>query len=569
MCLFVFLPRCSAKYFSDLARSLRPLFPHRHLLLTARSVLASSNPFAEQVKASSPCLSPLDTLVAYLIYERRRCRVCCDGCSCTAIPSGACGASNTDTVTPPSCYHPYLDVLPTSYGTPLSMGRTCWKLMMPHTATAAVQLRERALASFARITAFFEAHPAVMKWTCGHADPHSAEFSPSAAMEDHIWSWCAINSRTVYVDESTSRTSTGGLRIPAAASNGEHYALAPFLDMLNHSVSADVDGRYDATLDAYVLTTNSAIASQSEAFIMYGGHDSTALLCEYGFVVPNNPNDAALLDGAIAGVVSCLTSLSSGVRRPPTAAHSSPRLQELADMWLYDTLQSSMPTRGRIARTPLQLSSLFDAKVLAHKDRLLSAHSLSDSLACGWDGPSYRTLVAARILAMSKAELSEWAAVMSGAEISHDNECLAGWIVGVACKRELARCGVRISQAESLVLDAVGAGASGWGHQEWTAFVRSRALPLERTDLFTRENDSLYLSTSTAGSGSDEHTAAFTAWLQCVGEAERRVHLPGKQCASCRCVEDTWVAHVALLLTTLAWSAVTSVTVITETVKRR
>lgn len=68
-------------------------------------------------------------------------------------------------------------------------------------------------------------------------------------------------------------------------------ALAPFLDMFNHSNDADVEVNIDIKNNAYILKTLRSYKKYDQVFIKYGSHSSHKLLLEYGFTLSRNPND--------------------------------------------------------------------------------------------------------------------------------------------------------------------------------------------------------------------------------------------------------------------------------------
>ena len=65
-------------------------------------------------------------------------------------------------------------------------------------------------------------------------------------------------------------------------------ALAPFLDLLNHSCTARVQTFYDPVLQSFTIKTLLPVQPGEQVFILYGPHDNAFLLCEYGFVLPDN-----------------------------------------------------------------------------------------------------------------------------------------------------------------------------------------------------------------------------------------------------------------------------------------
>ena len=104
------------------------------------------------------------------------------------------------------------------------------------------------------------------------------------------WAWFTVNTRAVYLSRDQSFGKHHG-------SSGEEpsdcLALAPYLDLLNHSVNVAVKAGVDIHKDTsgYQIVTKTKIKKYKQAFINYGPHDNTKLLLEYGFFVPNNPHE--------------------------------------------------------------------------------------------------------------------------------------------------------------------------------------------------------------------------------------------------------------------------------------
>jgi hypothetical protein len=66
-------------------------------------------------------------------------------------------------------------------------------------------------------------------------------------------------------------------------------ALAPFLDLLNHTSEAETSAEFDETSRCYVLKTVKPYRRYRQVFIKYGHYCNRQLLVNYGFTVPQNP----------------------------------------------------------------------------------------------------------------------------------------------------------------------------------------------------------------------------------------------------------------------------------------
>lgn len=109
------------------------------------------------------------------------------------------------------------------------------------------------------------------------------------------WSFFAVNSRSVYFNlEKISVKHIESVRtVQKLLKDEPTLALAPFLDLLNHSCTAGT-GLYIKNTNIeplYQLYTTSVFSKYEQIFISYGALDNIKLLTEYGFIVPNNKYD--------------------------------------------------------------------------------------------------------------------------------------------------------------------------------------------------------------------------------------------------------------------------------------
>jgi len=101
------------------------------------------------------------------------------------------------------------------------------------------------------------------------------------------WAWFTVNTRAVYLSCETR------LNNQSSVDSDECMALAPYLDLLNHSFEAEVAAGLNihSSSNGYQIVTRKRISKSSQAFINYGPHDNTKLLLEYGFSLPQNPHE--------------------------------------------------------------------------------------------------------------------------------------------------------------------------------------------------------------------------------------------------------------------------------------
>ncbi|KAB1283716.1 SET domain-containing protein 4 [Camelus dromedarius] len=96
-----------------------------------------------------------------------------------------------------------------------------------------------------------------------------------------LWAWCTVNTRAVYMKRPPR---------PCLSAEPDTYALAPYLDLLNHSPRVQVKAAFNEETRCYEIRTATSCRKHEEVFICYGPHDNHRLLLEYGFVPVRNPH---------------------------------------------------------------------------------------------------------------------------------------------------------------------------------------------------------------------------------------------------------------------------------------
>ncbi|KAM6100698.1 SET domain-containing protein 4 isoform 2-T3 [Theristicus caerulescens] len=174
------------------------------------------------------------------------------------------------------------------------------------------------------------------------------------------WAWCTINTRTIYMKHSQRE---------CFSLEPDVYALAPYLDLLNHRPTVQVKAAFNEQTRSYEIWTNSQCKKYEEVFICYGPHDNQRLLLEYGFVAIDNPHSSVYVSS--------------------------------------DTLLRYFPP----------LDKQRNAKLSILKD-----HGFLENLTFGWDGPSWRLLTALKLLSLGAHEFTCWRRTLLGDVISARNE---------------------------------------------------------------------------------------------------------------------------------------------------
>ncbi|KAM6439014.1 SET domain-containing protein 4 [Rhynochetos jubatus] len=291
-------------------------------LLTTGTVLSSC--LGEYIMKWKPPVSPLIALCTFLIAEKHA------------------GEK--------SPWKAYLDVLPKTYTCPVCLERDVICLLPEPLRKKAREQRTTVHELYMSSKAFFSSLQPLF------AENTGTIFNYSALQ----WAWCTINTRTIYMKHSQRE---------CFSLEPDVYALAPYLDLLNHSPNVQVKAEFKEQTRSYEIWTNSRCKKYKEVFICYGPHDNQRLLLEYGFVAPDNPH---------------------------SSVYVSP-----------DTLLRYFPP----------LDKQRNAKLSILKD-----HNFLENLTFGWEGPSWRLLTALKLLSLGADEFTCWRRTLLGDVISARNE---------------------------------------------------------------------------------------------------------------------------------------------------
>ncbi|NXN12796.1 SETD4 protein, partial [Indicator maculatus] len=302
-------------------------------LLTTGTVLSSC--LGEYIMKWKPPVSPLLALCTFLIAEKYA------------------GEE--------SQWKPYLDVLPKTYTCPVCLEPDVVSLLPEPLRKKAQEQRTMVHELYISSKAFFSSLQPLFAENTGTIFNYRA-------LE---WAWCTINTRTIYMKHSQRECFS---REP------DVYALAPYLDLLNHSPNVQVKAAFNDQTRSYEIQTNSQCKKYEEVFICYGPHDNQRLLLEYGFSAMDNPHSCV-----------CVSS---------------------------DILLKYFPP----------LDKQRNAKLSILKD-----HDFLENLTFGWDGPSWRLLTALKLLSLAADEFTCWRRVLLGDVISARNEQQALTITAKIC----------------------------------------------------------------------------------------------------------------------------------------
>lgn len=126
-------------------------------------------------------------------------------------------------------------------------------------------------------------------------------------LETFKWTFFVCNSRSVYINGKSLQPLVDQIRFKEILSDAPNMALAPLLDLLNHSDQANTRCQLthsESSIEknaekikigdvklSYQLCTLKAFKKFEQIFINYGSYNNTKLLLEYGFTIPDNQMD--------------------------------------------------------------------------------------------------------------------------------------------------------------------------------------------------------------------------------------------------------------------------------------
>ncbi|TMS04793.1 SET domain-containing protein 4 [Larimichthys crocea] len=304
-------------------------------LLTTSTVLDSY--LGQYIKSWKPRLSPLLALCAFLVCERHR------------------GEA--------SDWFPYVDVLPAAYTCPSYFTDDVMAVLPTSVRRRALEQRESVREIHSLNQDFFRSLQPILN------QPVEDVFTYEALR----WAWCSVNTRSVFMSHPSNDFLSGQ----------DVYALAPFLDLLNHLPDVQVKASFNDVTRCYEIRSVSGTLRYQQAFINYGSHDNQRLMLEYGFVAPCNPHSVVYIS------------------------------------------------------TDLLIDVLRGDRSLDQKIKFLRENDFLHNLTVSSEGPSWRLMTALRLLSLPQALYHHWRAVLLGQSVCEERE---EWSVRTAktiCQRLL------------------------------------------------------------------------------------------------------------------------------------
>uniref|UniRef100_A0A3P9NFA2 SET domain containing 4 n=1 Tax=Poecilia reticulata TaxID=8081 RepID=A0A3P9NFA2_POERE len=281
-----------------------------------------------------PRLSPLSALCVFLVCERQR------------------GEA--------SDWFPYIDVLPCSYACPAYFSDEVVDVLPAGVRRRGLEQRE----------AVREMHSSNQEFFRGVETLQPVLSRPPEDVltyEALRWAWCSVNTRSVFMPRPSS----------CFLSGPDSYALAPFLDLLNHRPDVQVKAGFNDQTKCYEIRSVCGTPCYEQAYINYGSHDNQRLLLEYGFVAMNNPHSVVYVE----------------------------------------------PGKGE--------------KSLDQKMKFLRENQFLENLTVSSEGPSWRLMVALRLLSLPQTLYHLWRSVLLGQVVDEKTEVRSSQTARTLCQQLL------------------------------------------------------------------------------------------------------------------------------------
>ncbi|XP_017164638.1 SET domain-containing protein 4 isoform X2 [Poecilia reticulata] len=201
------------------------------------------------------------------------------------------------------------------------------------------------------------------------------------------WAWCSVNTRSVFMPRPSS----------CFLSGPDSYALAPFLDLLNHRPDVQVKAGFNDQTKCYEIRSVCGTPCYEQAYINYGSHDNQRLLLEYGFVAMNNPHSVVYVEPDL----------------------------------LCDIL------RGE--------------KSLDQKMKFLRENQFLENLTVSSEGPSWRLMVALRLLSLPQTLYHLWRSVLLGQVVDEKTEVRSSQTARTLCQQLLKDTHIALDKISQLL----------------------------------------------------------------------------------------------------------------------
>lgn len=171
----------------------------------------------------------------------------------------------------------YLNCLPKKFSCPVFCNDISW---LPQYVAEKVQDVK---------TNILKTYDAILKIICSKYCSHcNVPLSSIFTYDIYLWAWCVVTTRAVYLCPDLNKQNV------ILLNDDNNLALAPYVDLFNHTYGAEVRAYVVESEGMYQIETLKPSPKNHEIFINYGPLSNDRLFIDYGFIIPSNIQDAVM-----------------------------------------------------------------------------------------------------------------------------------------------------------------------------------------------------------------------------------------------------------------------------------
>lgn len=174
-----------------------------------------------------------------------------------------------------SFWKKYINCLPKTFSCPVFCNDIDW--LPPNIREKVQDAKDKVTKTFNRILQFLGQQKCIH---CG------INLNDIFTYDVYLWAWCVVSTRAVYLCPKINSQNS----ILLADEN--NLALAPYIDLFNHSYKSEVKAYAVESEGIYQIETLIPFTKNEQIFINYGPLSNDRLFTDYGFVIPSNIQDS-------------------------------------------------------------------------------------------------------------------------------------------------------------------------------------------------------------------------------------------------------------------------------------
>lgn len=173
-----------------------------------------------------------------------------------------------------SVWRKYLNCLPKNFSYPAFCEDISW---LPESIRGKVEdIKEKIKRTFNSVCQYIE------NKKCNHC---GLSLSNIFTYDLYLWGWCVVSTRAIYLCPKINSQDS------VLLTDENTLALAPYIDLFNHSYESDVKAYVIESEGIYQIETLISFSKNQQIFINYGPLSNDRLFVEYGFIIPSNIQD--------------------------------------------------------------------------------------------------------------------------------------------------------------------------------------------------------------------------------------------------------------------------------------